>query len=209
MAAPRTKPVQKRLSHEERREIVLKAAREVFMEQGFGGASMRPIAARAGITEAMLYRISPSKLDLFEDAVAGPLEEAVNVAVELSQALIDITDMEDIRARCIKFSTGLMAAMQEIAPLLMAVLMTDREAGEHFYQHRFEPALAQVVEVITSDETFWHNRPVAPDFVVRSVFGMCWFLALDARFGSRPEASAEQLADHIVGLMFDGIGPAD
>lgn len=195
----------KRLSHDERRKIVLEAARQVFMEQGYGGASMRPIAARAGITEAMLYRICPSKQELFEDAVAAPVEEAVNRTAELAADFVDASDLADIKERSRKFAIGLIDAMKEVAPLMMAMMLTDKKTGEHFYRTRFAPALEQTTQVIEGEAAFWEHRTLNPTLIVKSVFGMCWFLALDGRFGSGRAASSEELADHVMELVFEGL----
>lgn len=56
------------------RERVLRAARAVFASQGYAGASMRRIAADAGLTAMALYTYAPSKAELFrlvyEDGIA-------------------------------------------------------------------------------------------------------------------------------------------
>ena len=52
-------------------EAVLTAAREVFVEKGFG-ASTREIARRAGTSEAVLYQRHKTKLDLFFAAMIPP-----------------------------------------------------------------------------------------------------------------------------------------
>ncbi len=52
-------------------EALLEAAREVFVEQGFG-ASTREIARRAGISEAILFRRYKTKPDLFVAAMVPP-----------------------------------------------------------------------------------------------------------------------------------------
>lgn len=49
----------------ETHEIILKAARAEFSEFGFEKASIRGIAARAGVTSAALYRHCKDKEDLF------------------------------------------------------------------------------------------------------------------------------------------------
>nr|MDT0522477.1 helix-turn-helix domain-containing protein [Streptomyces sp. DSM 41633] len=81
--APHTNP-QPRLSADERREQIIDAARRVFEQTGFEGARTRDLAAAAGVNEALLYRHFGSKEDLFEAAVATPLEEAVSKVVEFS-----------------------------------------------------------------------------------------------------------------------------
>jgi len=56
------------------RERVLRSARATFASQGYAGASMRRIAADAGLTAMALYTYAPSKSELFrlvyEDGIA-------------------------------------------------------------------------------------------------------------------------------------------
>jgi AcrR family transcriptional regulator len=51
---------------------VLDAARAVFSEKGFARAGIREIAARAGVTEPVVYWHFKSKRGLFEAAVSEP-----------------------------------------------------------------------------------------------------------------------------------------
>ncbi|TLD68449.1 TetR/AcrR family transcriptional regulator [Phragmitibacter flavus] len=53
------------MSHDERREGILRAALEVFAEKGFHGATTRALAEAAGVSEALLFRHFPSKEDLY------------------------------------------------------------------------------------------------------------------------------------------------
>jgi AcrR family transcriptional regulator len=62
-AAPRTP------TRDERREAILKVAREVFFEQGYTAASMSTIAARLGGSKGTLYNYFKSKEELFEAQV--------------------------------------------------------------------------------------------------------------------------------------------
>jgi AcrR family transcriptional regulator len=55
-AAPR-----RRIGFDARRALIVEAAREVFAEAGYAGASMEEIARRAGITKATLYDHFTSK----------------------------------------------------------------------------------------------------------------------------------------------------
>lgn len=54
------------------RRLVLDAAREVFSAKGFARAGIREIAARAGVTEPVVYWHFKSKRGLFEAAVTEP-----------------------------------------------------------------------------------------------------------------------------------------
>lgn len=55
----------------DRTRAILEAALAVFAEQGFAGASMEAVAARAGITKPTLYQYFPSKDALFQAMMAG------------------------------------------------------------------------------------------------------------------------------------------
>ena len=51
------------------REVLINAAREVFIEQGYDGATVRAIAARAGVDAAMVNHWFGGKEGLFGEAV--------------------------------------------------------------------------------------------------------------------------------------------
>jgi AcrR family transcriptional regulator len=53
---------------EERREAVLKAAIPVFAEHGYHAASTMEIAKKAGISQAYVFRLFPTKAELFTAA---------------------------------------------------------------------------------------------------------------------------------------------
>src|SRR4029453_18484744 len=54
-----------RMSSDQRREEVLRAAVAEFAERRFADTSRHPIAPRGGISHAYLFRLSPTKKDLF------------------------------------------------------------------------------------------------------------------------------------------------
>ncbi len=53
------------MSADERRELVLKAARLEFGTAGYGGATTEAIAKRVGVSQPYLFRLFPSKKALF------------------------------------------------------------------------------------------------------------------------------------------------
>jgi AcrR family transcriptional regulator len=55
----------RRLSAEERRDLIEQAAVEVFAERGYRGASVGEIARRSGVTVPVVYDHFASKLDLY------------------------------------------------------------------------------------------------------------------------------------------------
>ena len=67
----------------------MRAAVEVMGEDGYEGASMRDMAARAGVSVAALYYHFPSKLDLLREF----LDEAYDVILaRLDRRLADVGD---------------------------------------------------------------------------------------------------------------------
>jgi AcrR family transcriptional regulator len=55
-----------RVARAVREELMLEAAEDIFGSAGFRGASMDEIAARSGITKAMLYQYFDSKEALYD-----------------------------------------------------------------------------------------------------------------------------------------------
>jgi AcrR family transcriptional regulator len=72
----------RRHSAEERRELVLEAAREEFGRSGFAGSTGEAIAFRAGITHPYLLRLFGSKKDLFLAVVERTFDELMTALRE-------------------------------------------------------------------------------------------------------------------------------
>jgi TetR/AcrR family transcriptional regulator len=69
-----------RLSLAQRRRQLIEAARRVFAERGFRGATTRQIAAAAGVTEALIFQHFPDKDSLYaaildEEAARSRLDD--------------------------------------------------------------------------------------------------------------------------------------
>lgn len=72
-----------------KRDLILKAAREVFESEGLEGASLRAIAARSGYTPAALYFHFDSKEAIYAEVLRvslSALGKAVNDAVRKSRS---------------------------------------------------------------------------------------------------------------------------
>lgn len=67
-------PRGRRAGHSETREQILAAAREAFAEAGFRGATIRGIAATAGVDPALVHHFFGSKDDLFLAALQMPVD---------------------------------------------------------------------------------------------------------------------------------------
>src|SRR5205807_1258989 len=69
-AAPR-----RRVSAEERRELILDAALEIFAQRGYHGSSIDEIAHTAGVSKALIYEHFPSKRDLHISLLERNIQE--------------------------------------------------------------------------------------------------------------------------------------
>jgi AcrR family transcriptional regulator len=201
MTEPKTERRARRPSTE-RREEILDAARRVFLMSGYAGATVREIAAAADVNDAVLYRSFSTKEQMFEEAIAAPLEEAVNAAFRSAPG-----DPE-VRAVSEAFVQDLLEAMRDIAPLLMVVL-GDAERGATFYRQRFQPALSRLREIIDTNLPMWSHRDFDPDLAAMAVVGMCLFIALHNRFGDTPTDEPHQIAPELLSIVWDGLRARD
>lgn len=69
------RPSRRERNAADKRRVVLDGARAVFMEQGFGGASMDAIAEKAGVSKMTLYRYFDSKEALFAGLITESCEK--------------------------------------------------------------------------------------------------------------------------------------
>jgi AcrR family transcriptional regulator len=74
-----TRAKRTRLSAAERREVIERAATEVFAEHGYQGAAMDEIARRSGISPPVLYDHFSSKLDLHERLLERTRDELLSM----------------------------------------------------------------------------------------------------------------------------------
>ena len=59
--------IEQRLSAEERREAIVRAALPLFARKGFANATTRELAEAAGVSEALIYKHFPSKESLYAE----------------------------------------------------------------------------------------------------------------------------------------------
>jgi AcrR family transcriptional regulator len=201
MTEPKTERRPRRPSTE-RREEILDAARRVFLMSGYAGATVREIAAAADVNDAVLYRSFSTKEQMFEEAIAAPLEHAVNAAFRSAPSDPEVREVSEA------FVRDLLEAMRDIAPLLLAVL-GDAERGATFYRQRFQPALSRLREIIDTNLPKWSHRDFDPDLAAMAVVGMCLFIALHNRFGNTPTDEPHQIAPELLSIVWDGLRARD
>src|SRR5688500_16218719 len=81
-----TAPKRKLSTAQERRASVLDAAVPVFAEHGFHAASTMEVAKKAGLSQAYVFRLFPTKAELFVAAYSVASERMANTFREAAAA---------------------------------------------------------------------------------------------------------------------------
>ena len=98
MHAPSIRPqklTRRALAKQQTREKVLRAAREMFIERGYEGATIRDIARAAGMSTGAVFASFADKPELFDAilsddfaALLDPMQDAATVAPTVREALV-------------------------------------------------------------------------------------------------------------------------
>ena len=131
MPAQREPKVGRRPGNQDTRGQIVTAARHAFAAKGFAGASMRGIAAEAGVDAALIHHYFESKQQLFLATIAMPL----GLPGLLEQ--VAAGDRNDLGERLVRTVLGVWDS--ELQPSLVAAIRTaltdsalTRSVGEFF-----------------------------------------------------------------------------
>ena len=98
------------------------------MDMGYQGASLRQIAAKAGTTQAILYRHFSTKAELFEESVLGPFQAFVTALTDDWRATsISALSTPDLIAG---FTESLYDFALTHRGLIIALLAADAHGGD-------------------------------------------------------------------------------
>lgn len=192
----------KHQSESERRAQILRAARSVFVEEGYRVARMADIAKRANLSKGAVYFYFPSKQELF---LALVHEEHENTHAFIDQAEQDerpaAVKLLDLGQRYLQYFAGLKT------PPRFFLMMTEqavrdetiREEVQAVHQ-RFLDAVTRIVAQGVAEGTF---RPLDPSVVAQMLKAMIDGLAGEAAIGVRPDP--ELLTRDGIDLILRGI----
>ena len=123
-----------RESTKETRELILKSATEIFLEVGYQEASMRKIAAKAGITAGAIYKHFSGKEEMFEEIFRAGGRKLIN----MNEAMmgVDFASLSDealVQVLYSKISLQTLDLLQEDIKLFHMLLKNDSGSYlEHF-----------------------------------------------------------------------------
>lgn len=204
-ASVTTKPKRTRLSAVERRELIVAAAQQTFVEEGYSGARTRVIAERAGITEAILYKHVASKDELFEVAVLQPVREQAVLMADVLRDSIRAAEAagEDDREVLLKAAHVIVLdGLNRMLPLLGVAILADRREATADYRRGLYTAMAEVLGDVGRD--LGPVRSVGDDPLLLTLLAMSLGPALDALFRDVP-MDVEAVASQTAALLVHGL----
>ncbi|MEU9686303.1 MULTISPECIES: TetR/AcrR family transcriptional regulator [Amycolatopsis] len=169
----------------ETREVILDAARRRFAEQGYDGATVRGIAADAGVNAALLHHFFGTKQRLFALSMNLPVDPG-----ELVPRILDGPE-DEIGERLVRAFLGLWQVPEGRAPFLAMIrsATTNEQVATMMRQFLERAVLARVAEA----------RGVPKVRVAGIAAQMIGFALLRYVIGLPPLAAASE--DEIVAML--------
>jgi AcrR family transcriptional regulator len=146
----------RRMAASDRRLAILEAARSAFADGGFHQTSLDAVAARAGVSKALIYEHFDSKRALYE----AMLEMHVDVLIERVSAAVTAAEEPEERLRA-----GLEAFFTFVEERRGAWRIMFRNPGDPdvaIYMERLRDGVAAAVAALMSEEAK-HAFPEAPE----------------------------------------------
>jgi len=122
------------------RDLVVRAAHDLFTSQGYHATKTRQIAEHAQVAEPVIFRHFGSKAEMFEVAIIAPFTEFANAwGASWSAEPLDSADMYEITRTFVQGFYGLTLEHREVLRTLMAA----RAKGD-------DDALAEVADRVVA-----------------------------------------------------------
>lgn len=192
-----------RRTTQEIRDLILEAARAVFAERGFAGATTRHIAARAEVAEPLIFNNFGNKATLFAEAVIEPFNARFSEFLAFSDTL-----PSDRAQRSAHFVQALYPFFRDHAELLLALVKStgDMDSTQlHGLDNYFARAANRMRDQF--ERAGW-AFDVPPDLVVRYAFGMLAGAVLFRDWFFPDQAPDETVAENALAtLLFKATEP--
>lgn len=189
----RTRGRPKTRSDAAERARIVRFARDLFLDVGYGGTTMDAVAARCGVSKRTLYQLFPAKTDLFRVMVADhrrsmlALPRPPGEDLPLLEALAAIfrLDIDEIDNR------------DRLAFVRLVLADSDRfsEIGELIEQEGAEPARRLLEDWLSAQQAKGRLRALPVDVLARMLMDMI-FSALVKRFPGDRLLTVEERAQH-------------
>jgi AcrR family transcriptional regulator len=177
MVKPSNKTIRsKNASAEER---ILRAARQVFIERGLGGARMQTIADRAGANKALLHYYFRSKEQLYE-AVFENILATIGSALR-SQLPPHDQEINDLRGLLRQIITAYINTFRTNPDFPRFMIREFADGGTHLpgivnlFISGFGDIPRRIYGLMQKEAGLGHMRTIVPVHIALNIVGMCVF----------------------------------
>ncbi len=132
---------QKRMSREDRRQQILAAALDVFVDKGYNGATTLEIAKAAEISEVTLFRHFRSKKEIFNSSIQPIIFTTLKESITASKDLSPEEQLKFILTERIK----LVAANRRVMRLMIMESQINPELAEVSYIDKISSLLQETI----------------------------------------------------------------
>ena len=196
-----------RLRAKDRRAGIIDAAASLFSEKGFNGTKTREISAKAGVSEALIFKHFPSKEDLYAAILAeeSPVPQLISQVQALAKSRKDEAVFRAIADRIVGGvpEPGLMR-------LILFSALESHELSDMFFQNHiriFYDVLAGYIQQRIDEGAF---RRVSPIVAARGFMGMLiYHRLLQVLFHAPLRHNPQEISETFVSLMMEGLRNPD
>ena len=170
--------VRKRLKREERRTLILEAAREICAKKGFSGAKLDDIAKKVGVSRALIIQHFGTKENLYKELIKYLFEDH---PLEADKELLKSISKGDDFAVFFSFFSHIFKHMKGKNSPLRLVLFSMLEKPELYkehYKNRTLRSLKPLVEYIKMRVKVGAFKEVNPEAVAWGFLGVVTYLTL-------------------------------
>jgi TetR/AcrR family transcriptional regulator len=192
------------------RAAILDAAEEVFLDHGFGNASVSQIAKHAGVTKSLIHHHFGSKEELWNEIKQRRFEIYASAQMK---ALEEAEPSAKLLREAMETYFRFLGANQQIVRILAWVFL---ESEQHDSCMRMDKELvaAGAEKVRQAQEAGELRADIDPRFIIFTMVGLAqhWFQDREhvlSHLGSGlpPKAVDEFYLDNVVKIFFEGVLP--
>lgn len=149
---------------------ILDAAEEEFAKYGLNGARTEAIAARSGVTKAMIYYYFESKEGLYQEVLQHPVTEFLDVAKQLH---LEQLSAEEALKSFVRGAIAYEAAHRHRGMILFHE--ANQNQGKYFQLTGWRTAFEQMFAILERGMSDGSFRKVDPLFATMQIAGVCTF----------------------------------
>lgn len=194
-----------RLSSGERRSQIVSVAISLFARHGFNGVTTKKISAQAGVSEALLFKLFPTKSALYKSIIEFKIRQTLDEGMifkrddetyeeyffRLSDSFIRMVDRDDTFMRILLFSA-----------------LEGHQLSEIFFRERVTRNVRVIAKVISRGIKERVFKNIDPVISARMFMGLNFhYLQLKKIFKvtTPPLADGNVMSEAIVDLFMEGI----